>query len=248
MFSLLLLLPLALNGAFTTSTDITLARLSRDNYFPYQDILINGNCIWKGLGTDCPSRYTAIHAALKAKYNRPITILDIGANNGYFSLRLANDFNGHATMVDTSDRLADIVELNTNLKGQLTYIKKQLTSADLDALTKDRKYDVVIALHVLHHIPEWEKFMDSMFKAADTVIIETPPANDARITVSGKKSIPAIESKLINMHGSVICETARVKPAVHHKTLNVMTSSYQPNVETLPGVKSKMFMFHSFKK
>lgn len=82
-----------------------LSDLSKENYFPYQDIVVNDDILWKGFGPNCTSRYNAIFRALSEKYQRPITVLDIGANNGYFSLRLAKDFKGQSVMVDTTDRL-----------------------------------------------------------------------------------------------------------------------------------------------
>lgn len=166
IFVLMLVMPFAFLCAHSEKLTISqekanqiLANLSKDNYFPYQDIIVNDDVLWKGLGPDCQSRYEAIYKVLSKKYDRPITVLDIGANNGFFSISLARDMRALSVMVDTTDRLADICELNTDVAGKLFYMKQQMSVQDLKELGKDLHFDVVIVLHVLHHIPEWKIFI-----------------------------------------------------------------------------------------
>ncbi len=214
--------------------------LSKEKYFPYQDILVNNETLWHGVGTDCPSRYKAIKAELQKNYKRPITVLDIGANNGYFSLKLATDMDAQCVMADMTDRLRDICELNTDVNKNLIYIKKQLSFDDLNELKKKVHFDAVIVLHVLHHIPEWKEFTDQLFEIADTVIIETPPASDPRL--EKKSNIPAIEKYLKNKNGKIIAQTPRTVPG-YFDDLKEMTYSIVYQAPVMKDVKSDMYYF-----
>lgn len=218
---------------------LILKALSTEKYFPYQDIYINGETLWKGLGTDCVSRYTAIKKALTEKYKRPFTVLDIGANNGYFSFRLARECGSTCVMADMTNRLTDLCQLNTDVGNNIIYIKKQLTADDIKQLSKHVHFDVAIGLHVLHHIPEWKKFFKNLKSLADTLIIETPPANDPRL--EKKTSIPAIEQKLLTKNAKVITETPRTVPG-YFEDLEEMTPNTILSVPVVENVKSKMFV------
>jgi len=183
-----------------------LTRLSRERYFPYQDIIINNEVISKGVGPDCQSRYDAISKII-SKYNRPVKILDLGASNGYFSFRIAHDYDALCVMVDVSDRLCDICKLNDQIKN-IFYLKKEFTLTDLETLCKHEHFDVVLALNVVHHMASWGEILDVIFQLGDTIIIETPPANDDR--AKDTPSIPLIENYLMKKNnGLIIAETPR---------------------------------------
>lgn len=229
-------------GISKKEADDILSNLSKEKYFPYQDIMVNGERLWKGLGTDCPSRYAAIHRAIVKKYNRPVTVLDIGANNGYFSLNLANRLGSQCVMVDLSDRLGTICELNTNVADKLIYLKKALSAGDLEAIGKSVHFDVVILLHVLHHVPEWKDFFDKASGIADTVVVETPPSNDPRL--EKKTTIPAIEKELQSRNGIIIAQTPRVKPGCFD-SLKKMEYGAMHNVPVDVAVKSSMYVFNN---
>jgi SAM-dependent methyltransferase len=217
-----------------------LLKLSQEKYFPYQDIIINSECLWKGVGTDCPSRYGAIYNALTKKYKRSITVLDIGANNGYFSLKLAEDFKAQCTMVDTTERLTQICQLNTILAGRLLYLKKEFTVKDLKNLNKKTHFDVAIGLNVLHHIPDWKDFLDEMNSIADTTIIETPPTNDPR--AEKKPSIPIIVEELNKRAGVIIAKTPRTLPG-SFETLQKMEYGVGYDIPTYDKIESSMTIF-----
>ena len=130
---------------------------------------------------------------------RPITTIDIGANNGYFSIRAAQEYGSTAVMVDMQDRLEKICEYNTDL-NTLICLNKQLTTQDLKELNRREHFDVLILFHVLHHIAapdSWEEFLSEAFKLADNVIIQTPPTNDGFI--ADKPNIPVIERHLLSL-------------------------------------------------
>ena len=154
-----------------------LENLSAESWWDYQDILVNGKTIHHGYAQSGESRYAAIKQILD-QYERPIKVLDIGANNGYFSLRIAQDYQAVNVLVDTSNRLRDICAANTD-HPHLIYMKTKLTVEDLKDMNKREHFDVILAFHVLHHVgPKWKEFADELFKLGDNVIIEIPPTND----------------------------------------------------------------------
>ncbi len=56
----------------------------------YQDEIVDGQIVQKG-GRDCASRYEMIRPIL-ARFKRRFTLLDFGANVGYFAFRAAHEF------------------------------------------------------------------------------------------------------------------------------------------------------------
>ncbi len=207
----------------------------------YQDILINGEAIYHG-GHHCQERYDAIKPILD-QYDRPFTVVDIGANNGYFSLRIAEDYDATAVMIDFTDRLEKICTLNTNLDN-IIYLKKQLCTEDLKLLNQKEHFDVLIMFHVLHHIQSpdnWEDFLVELFKLADHVIIQTPPENDG--FVPDKPTIPAIAKRLLaDPRGKLIGSFPRQSKTIKDHMLHF---AFEPKKG---GSKRKGISLASFKK
>jgi|GEM_PF-1465480 len=222
-----------------------LSSLSKDKYFPYQDIIVNKDVLWKGLGPDNSSRYDAIHSVISSQYNRSISMLDVGASNGYFSIRAVQDFQGQSVMTDMSDRLTDICRLNTDITNKLIYIKKQFSAEDLKKMGSSVHFDLIIGLNVLHHIPEWKQFIEEMFNIADTVIIETPPAGDPRSLY--KTNISAIEEEMVARQGIVIAKTPRVLPGKHQNLKKMESGLNLENAVDLEVVAS-MYLFQGGRK
>jgi len=117
--------------------------------YPYQDIIINNKIVKRGRGPSCESRYQAIKKIL-AQFKRPITVLDIGAAEGYMSLRIANDFDATCVMIEhpsgeSAGFLKRLCELNTN-RENLVLLYKKITADELKLLSECEHFDVVIAL------------------------------------------------------------------------------------------------------
>lgn len=180
----------------------------------YQDIIINGKVVSTGV-RDCASRYEALKQVLDL-YERPFTVLDIGASQGYFALRIAHDY-PHATCVmiegnyskkwRIADQLQDICRLNTDYDN-IIFLKKKISAADLQRLGECEHFDVVLCFNVIHHMKrEWQKALSALFTLGDNIIIETPPAND-RIA-RGNKVVAGIERELKRRNGIIIAKTPR---------------------------------------
>ncbi|BAQ18323.1 class I SAM-dependent methyltransferase [Methyloceanibacter caenitepidi] len=125
---------------------------------------------------ECASRYAPIHAELE-RYSRPFTVFDFGANLGYFSFRIASDF-PHATVVAVDNR-AELPKLaKANGLQNVVVLSRRMTGADLAKLAQCEVFDVVLALNVLHHMPDWRVALDAFKDMARAIIVETPGPGD----------------------------------------------------------------------
>ena len=168
-------------------TDIT-----AQGYEQYQDIIINGVLIkpastsiahGRPMKHDCESRYNIIKSVL-ARYQRPFTMLDIGASQGYYSFRTAYEFSDSVcVMIEGNNnayplvgtQLEQLCHLNTALDNVIL-LKKSLILSDLKKLSECEHFDLVLLLNILHWFPaEWRQMADAVLDMGDNIIIETPP-------------------------------------------------------------------------
>jgi hypothetical protein len=100
---------------------------------------------------DCAGRYAAVRQ-IAERFSRPFTVLDLGANLGYFSMRLAEEFD--CTVVAVEDMygawLGRLLEANGN--PRVIHLKRAMTLDDLRALAGVEHFDMTLALSVMHHI------------------------------------------------------------------------------------------------
>lgn len=232
-----------ISASSSLSREEILHQLSQERYFPYQDVIINNEVFAIGVGPDCASRYEAIKGILE-KYKRPIKVLDLGASNGYFSLKIAHDFDALCVMVDVSNRLCDICKFNDKISG-IVYLKRALSLEDLTVLNQLEHFDVVLALNVVHHMSPYKEILDLIFELGDTVIIETPPANDAR--TEKNPDVPLIEKYLLEkQNGKVIALTPRAEANNFEEITTLLnTEHYLAKKEYTPDAYAKMFCFEN---
>ena len=111
----------------------------------YQDIIINNKVFKKGSGPDCAHRYKAIKKVLK-NFNRPITVLDIGAAEGYMSLRLAHDFDATCVMIADPKTLGfylpNLCEYNSDLDNTIV-LHRRISIEELEHLSECEHFDIV---------------------------------------------------------------------------------------------------------
>ncbi|WP_054023710.1 class I SAM-dependent methyltransferase [Bacillus sp. FJAT-28004] len=150
----------------------------------YQDIWIKGRLTNKGL-RDCANRYKHIKSYLK-KLDQPFTVLDIGANAGYFSYRIAEDFNAKVTMIEANDFIHDIMEKNNN--KNVTLIQRLMNANDLKQLANNQHYDVVLALSIVHHFQEYREAIDTIFKLGRIIFIEPPAIEETSNKLRGHRT------------------------------------------------------------
>lgn len=147
----------------------------------YQDQYVNGEVIVKGK-RDCESRYEAIKTVFE-KYNRPFTILDIGANLGYYSIRASSEYDAISVMVenktDETKRLVELCEQN-DCSSKLIVLQTNMDLHKLKEISKCEHFDVVLALNVIHHFDnrDIKDVCETFTKLGDNLILETPPVED----------------------------------------------------------------------
>ena len=135
----------------------------------YQDIWIKGRVIKKGK-RECENRYN--------KIKKPFTVLDIGANYGYFSFRIAEDFDAKVTMIESNKMIKKIVKQNNNDNVKL--INQHVSVEDLKNIIKKENFDVILALSILHHFENYEEVIDTIFEASKLTFIEASSLEEAK--------------------------------------------------------------------
>ena len=156
----------------------------------YQDIYSRGAVSEVGY-RDCSNRYNAIRDFVFAKYKRTFTILDVGANCGYFSIRAATEYDATAIMIqkgygdetsigdgkEHSDTIVKLCKENPDLKLSLLDIR--ISSRQLKELSQSENFDVVLALSVLHHFGDsWKEAAEAMLSLGHLIVVETPHPDD----------------------------------------------------------------------
>ncbi len=176
----------------------------------YQDIIINGKVVSSGVRY-CQERYDAIRPILD-RYKRPITVLDLGASQGYFSLSIARDYDATCVMIEgnynkhhgnIADQLEQLCHLNSDLEN-IVFLKKHISPSELKKLAECEHFDVVLAFNVIHHFGnDWQDVAKTILSLGDNIIIETPPSDD--IMPQAK----IIKLFLENQGGKLIAEVPR---------------------------------------
>ena len=142
----------------------------------YQDVWVKGQTVSLG-ERECAERYIIIKRFC-AQYQRPFTVLDVGANMGYFSLRLAEDFDCTVVAIEPQEGIAKVLEANDN--HRVVWLKKALTAADLWTLAQVERFDVVLAFSVLHRLHmDPDEALRALRAMSDYVIVEYPVEAEA---------------------------------------------------------------------
>lgn len=186
----------------------------------YQDLWIKGKLVKKGQRS-CAGRYEAIRDyLLRTRFQgrertqdhaqdrdlspnrgldrdgslsrkRPLEVLDLGANAGYFSFRLAEDFDANVTMIESSPQIKEYHRLNANRNVSL--IHKRVDVKYLQQLARSRRYDVVLALSVVHHFRDYPQLIDVLFKLGGCLFIEPP-------SIEEKKNSPSASGLIVGIY------------------------------------------------
>jgi hypothetical protein len=122
-------------------------------------------------------RYEAIRPALERV--EPFTLLDLGANDGYFSLRAAEDFDGLIAAVDKVPIQA--------FHPKITQLRQTVTARNLANLGR---FDVVLALSVMHHFDDWRTALYRLRQMARrAVIVEVPHPDEELLRVPARHEL-----------------------------------------------------------
>jgi 2-polyprenyl-3-methyl-5-hydroxy-6-metoxy-1,4-benzoquinol methylase len=134
----------------------------------YQDRWCRGVVVERG-ERPCGDRFAVIADHLES--SRPRTGLDLGANLGYFSMRLADRFGMIVDAVESLhyQRLVDAVTDNGDDRVLPIHTQAEtVLRSDIYG-----PYDVVLALSVLHHLEmPYAEALSHLRRLGETVIVE----------------------------------------------------------------------------
>lgn len=152
---------------------------------------------------DSGDRYETV-----AKQLEPLgafTALDLGAAEGYFTVRIAEDFRSYVTAVDDNPRLP---ELDCGPNGAVHVLNRRVTAGYLAAIPRD---DVVLALSVLHHFQDWRAVLRWVVACREFALIEVPHPGERWMRVA------AARHELREIHDTVAALPGAVRIAEHER-------------------------------
>lgn len=163
----------------------------------YQPKRRNGRDIGRAARPAAP-RYEAIRDELDGR--RALRVLDLGAHEGYFALRLAQELDCQVTAVDDWRGLRPALEDAGDPK--VTGIYERLTPQSLAALGE---WDVILCLSVLHHVPWWEQMLTQVRAQSRLLICEVAVAHE--VLPRAVAHCPEIPAAVKALGGRVIART-----------------------------------------
>ncbi len=150
----------------------------------YQDIIIHNQLVSFGT-VFCEPRYNVIRPILDL-FERPFSVLDLGAAQGYFSYSISRDYpHSFCVMIDANvplfsysqhgDMLFDLCKLNAHLDN-ICYLNKTITLPDLVFLNQNEHFDVIIAFLVVHlmytDLKDQIQVIENLLDLGDNLILE----------------------------------------------------------------------------
>jgi len=148
----------------------------------YNDVRVEGKTIGRGM-RESENRYEAIREFC-GRYSRPISVLDLGAGEGYFTIRLSEDFEGVFVAIESDGRrgLLDILERNGD--PNILLLESRLDFQGLKAIKSVQHFDVVLALNVVHHFNDpFQEVLDVIMSMCSYCFFEHPSGGE---DLSGK--------------------------------------------------------------
>src|SRR5690606_2435704 len=141
-----------------------------------------------GIGQrDASGRYETIRRELRG--HGRFSVLDVGAYSGYFSIRLAEEFEANVIAADDFPALARL-----QAPG-VTVIPRRLTGDELSRLLF-AGVDVTLLLSVLHHVTWWRDMLTLAVERSRVVFVEVP---DVREHLPGAVA----HAETPNMHAAI---------------------------------------------
>ena len=152
----------------------------------YNDIRINGKTLSLGY-RNSEKRYSEIFKFCK-KFNRPISVLDLGAAEGYFTFRLAEDFDGVFVAVESNPerKLLELCKKNNDHKVLL--LNKQMNLKNLKNIKEVQHFDIVLALNIIHHFDEpFQDVLETLVSMSSFCFLEHPNSLENESTKNSQR-------------------------------------------------------------
>ncbi|MGB1878154.1 MAG: class I SAM-dependent methyltransferase [Nitrosopumilus sp.] len=182
----------------------------------YNDVRIKGQTISSGY-RESEDRYKEIFKFCK-KFNRPISVLDLGAAEGYFTFRLSEDFSGVFIAVesDSQRNLLDSCKKNNN--RNILLLEKQMNLKSLKNLKEVQHFDIVLALNIVHHFDEpFQDVIDTLVSMSSFCFFEHPNSLENSATKNShrlkneKLNLEKFEPQLLNKNESGLGDSTNKK-------------------------------------
>ncbi len=151
---------------------------------PYQDKWVAGKVIDAGY-RECDKRYEIIRDFCASVGKNQFTVCDIGAQWCYFDFRLTEDF-PRCSVVALEYRATKAVRdlVKRNKSDRIVLLNHKIRLSEMFVLSRACKFDVVLALSVVHHMTEpIDDLIDGFLGLGKVAIVEFAGDDSARKTV-----------------------------------------------------------------
>ena len=182
----------------------------------YNDVRIKGETVFSGY-RNSEKRYDEIFQFCK-KFNRPISVLDLGAAEGYFTFRLSEDFSGVFVAVENNPqrKLLELCIKNNN--RNILLLDKQMNLKHLKHLKEVQHFDIVLALNIIHHFDEpFQDVLETLVSMSSFCFMEHPNSLEDNSTKNShrlkteKLRLEKFKPKLLNKNQSGLGNSSNQK-------------------------------------
>lgn len=156
---------------------------------PYQDIWRQGQVVVSGR-RDCAARYDLIAPLLQETFGRGFSVADVGGWDGYFAIRLHEDFDAVALNVD---------QRAVALEG--TGIRHLQLVVTPQTVWQIGRHDAILCLSFLHHLEAWPAVYEALRVQSDLLIVEIPHPDE-----SGGPVIDATQHRFRGIYDRVMAD------------------------------------------
>lgn len=137
----------------------------------YQDVVLDGVTVRRGV-RDCETRWRAIAPHLPESG----TLLDVGANFGWFCLRwCAEGENRVAAALEADLRSAAVQRyaLASHAHRRIALLTAKACTSTIERFAAaEQRFDAVLCLSVLHWIPDHRSMLAALGRIADRIFVE----------------------------------------------------------------------------
>ena len=182
----------------------------------YNDVRIKGKTVSLGY-RNSENRYKEIFEFCK-KFNRPISVLDLGAAEGYFTFRLSEDFSGVFVAVESNPKRKLLESCVKNNNHNILLLDKQMNLKHLKNLKEVQHFDIILALNIIHHFDEpFQDVLETLVSMCSFCFMEHPNSLENNSTKnfqrlkSEKLNLEKFKPKLLNKNQSGLGNSANQK-------------------------------------
>lgn len=158
----------------------------------YQDKWLGGKLSEKGI-RECEKRYEVVRTFCASRFkDNPFTVADIGSNMNYFGIRLTEDFPLCRVMAFEFHefRMRDN-HLRRTKCDRLMFINRKVNARDLELLASFIRFDLVLAMSLLHHVVgNFNEWLSGLKSLGHHVIIELAGDDSKRRRPTGYTLTP----------------------------------------------------------